>query len=134
MKNSTTSHASNNYQPLSLGELGELFTEFSHRFLCVVYCPRNRAQNVWPVLKRAKVPTILTLRDLVSKRKRRDRRLVKQFLELHQLHLLELKTLTIILSYVNNLHLITAKTRPKRLNKRRRKSIRNRTTLPAVPP
>ena len=134
INNSTTSHPNNNYQPLSINEVQHVFLKYSKRISAVVYCPRENAPDVTPALLTSKIPTILILKHLISKRKQKDNLLHSKYLKLHQPRSLEPKSLTLTLVYANKLSLLFAKNRPRRLSKRRRRSLKNKSTVKPVAP
>ena len=65
------------------------------------------------------------MKDIVSRGKQNDRSLLKEYRALHQKTALQLKTLIIVLAHSNLRSLIT-RSRPKKLSKRRRKTVRTR--------
>ena len=125
VNNSLSEHRSNGNNPLTAQQLQNVLTTFRDRIKAVVYCKRQGVPDIFENLKNT-VFTVHILKDLISKRKARDRKLLKQYSLLHQLHELELKSLTLILKYSGKLPALVRKSRPKKLNKRRRRAKRNR--------
>ena len=62
----------------------------------------------------------------MSKRKQKDPSLLKEYRALYQRPALELKTLTVVLAHKSNLRSLISRSRPKKLSKRRRKTLRIR--------
>ncbi len=129
INNSTTSHTNNNNQPLSINEVQQVLLKYSKRISADVYCPRETAPDVTPALLTSKIPIILILKHLISKRKQKDKLITSKNLKLHQSHSLELKFLTLTLFYANKLSVLFAKNRPRRLSKRRRCSLKNKSCV-----
>ena len=103
-----------------------MLESYQTRLKAIVYCPRNGAPNIFGFLKQTDVLTIHVLIDLVSKRKQKDPKLVKEYYQLHQKVHLELKSLTLILTHQESLHRLLKKTRHSKLNKRRRRAKKNK--------
>ena len=131
VNNSTTPHPSNNNQPLSLESVKHILDEYSTSILAVIHCPRQRAPDASPALVASNVVTVYVLTDLISKRKQKNVLLKNEYSKLHQAHELELKSLTLVLIYANNLDILSSKTR-KKLNKRHRKALKSRPSLLAA--
>ncbi len=134
INNSTTPHPNNINQPLSINEVQQILLKYSQRIFAVVYCPRENAPDVTTTLLTSKIPTILILKHLISKRKQKDKLVTSKYSKLHQPHSLELKSLTLTLVYANKLSVLFAKNRPRRLSKRRRRSLKNKSTVKSVAP
>ena len=66
------------------------------------------------------------MKDIESKRKQKDHNLLKECIALYQRPALERKTLTIVLAHKNNLRSLITRSRPQKLSKRRRKTLRTR--------
>ena len=126
INNSLTSHRTNNFRALAFSELSIVLESYQTRLKAIVYCPRNGAPSIFGFLKQTDVVTIHVLIDLVSKRKQKDPKLVKDYYQLHQKAHLELKTLTLILTHQKSLRRLLKKTRHSKLNKRRRIAKKNK--------
>ena len=126
INNSLTYHRTNNFRALAFSELSKVLEIYQTRLKAIVYCPRNGAPNIFGFLKQTDVLTIHVLIDLVSKRKHRDPKLVKEYYQLHQKVHLELKSLTLILTHQKSLRRLLKKTRRSKLNKRRRRVKKNK--------
>ena len=66
------------------------------------------------------------MKDIASRRKEKKPSLLEEYKLLHQKPVLELKTLTIVLAHKNNLRSLITQSRPTKLSKRRRKTLRTR--------
>ena len=97
----------------------------------LVYCRRVGTEDIYRYLK-VNFLTLNILKDIISKRKAKNKGLVGDYRALHQRHDLELKTLSVVLNNSSNLQRILAKSQPKRLNKRRRRALKK--NLPLRPP
>ena len=126
INNSLTSHRTNNYRELALPELATVLEHYQDRLKAIVYCPRNGAPNIFGFLKQTSIVTLHVITDLVSKRKQKDKNLIKEYYQLHQKHHLELKPLTLLLTHQNSLRCLLKKTRHSKLNKRRRRAKKNK--------
>ena len=126
VNNSLSRHRSNNNKPLTPSQLIEALEKYQERIEAIVYCPREGTPDIYNQLKRSTLVTIHLVKDIVSKRKQKDLSLLKEYRALHQRPALELKTLTIVLTHKSNLRSLITRSRPKKLSKRRRKTLRNR--------
>ena len=126
INNSLTSLRTNNFRALAFSELSNVLESYQTRLKAIVYCPRNGAPNIFVFLKQTDVVTIHVLIDLVSKRKQKDPKLVKECYQLHQKAHLALKSLTLILTHQKSLRRLLKKTRHSKLNKRRRRAKKNK--------
>ena len=126
VRNSISRHRSNNNKPLTPSQLIAVLEEYQERIEAIVYGPREGAPDIYEQLKRSTLVTIHIVKNIVSKRKQKDPSLLKEYRALHQRPALELKTLTIVLTHKNNLRSLITRSRPKRLSKRRRKTLRTR--------
>ena len=125
MNHSLSGDRSNNNKPLTPSQLIEVLEEYQERIEAIVYCPREGTPDNYDQLKRSTLVTIHIVKDIVSKRKQKDPSLLKEYRALHQRPALELKTLTIVLAH-NNLRSLITRSRPKKLSKRRSKTLRTR--------
>ena len=103
-----------------------MLEEYQERLEAIMYCPREGTPDIYDQLKRSTLATIHIVKDIVSKRKRKDPSLLEEYRELHQRPALELKTLTIVLAHKNNNRSLITRSRPKKYSKRRRKTLRTR--------
>ena len=123
VNNSLCEHTSNNNNPLTPQQLIKVLVGYSSRIKAVVYCKRRGLPDIFFSLKET-VLNVHFLKYLISKRKAPDRKLLKPYSSLHQLHELELKSLTLVFKYSENFDSLIRKKRPKTLKKRRRRALR----------
>ena len=126
MNNSLSHHRSNNNKPLTPSQIIAVLEEYQERLGAIVYCPREGTPDIYEQLKRSTLVIIHIVKDIVSKRKQKDPSLLKEYRALHQRPALEHKTLTIVLTHMKNLRSLITRSRPKKLIKRRRKTLRTR--------
>ena len=98
----------------------ELVSELRNlKGLCgIVYCQRLGTENIYSYLGVTGIPVLNLLKDLLSKQKQKDQKLLAKYLELHQDYRLEIKSLTFLRSYGGDIRLIRSKRQ--RLAKTRR--------------
>ena len=124
--NSLSRHRSNNNKPLTPSQLIAVLEEYQELIGAIMYCPREGTPDNYNQLKRSTQVTIHLVKDIVSKRKQKDPILLKEYRALHQRPAHELKTLNVALAHRNNLQSLITRSRPKKLSKRRRKTLRTR--------
>ena len=120
--NSLTPHHNNNHNPLSAQELIKELNLVKNKIGALVYCPQQGAPNIFAALKPTDFVVVQVLKDLLSKRKAKDPAVVNNYTQLHPPFSCEIKSLTIVRFYSFDLNRFIKKTRPKRLNQRRRKA------------
>ena len=125
LNNSLSKHSSNRNRPLSCPELLKVLSYYQKRLRDVVYCRRKGVPDIFRTLK-STVFSLNVLIDFISKRKARNVTLQREYSSLHQRPDLELKSLFLVLRYSENLSVLAERSRPKKLNKRRRRALRNR--------
>ena len=126
VNNSLSRHRSNNNKPLTPSQLIAVLEDYQERIEAIVYCPREGTLDIYNQLKRSTLVTIHIVKDIVSRRKQKDPSLLKEYRALDQRPALELKTLTIVLARRNYLRSLKTRSRPKKLSKRRLKTLRTR--------
>ena len=90
----------------------------------IVYCQRESTENISQQLKSIGIPTLNVVKDLLTKRKSKDKKLVWRYQALHQHPFLEIKTLTRARKYACDLRRIIKKTqRPSK--KREAEKLKN---------
>ena len=124
INNSICKHKSNFYRALSVIDLVNVLKSYQHRIRALVYCQRNRTPDIFLQLKETNILVLNIEKDFTSLRKQKDPEYLQNLKALHQSPDLELKHLNLILKHENDLHQITARSRPKRLSKRARKAIK----------
>ena len=126
VNNSLSRHCKNNKKPLTPSQLFAALEKYQEHIEAKVYCPREGTLDIYNQLKRSTLVTIGLVKDIVSRRKKKDPSLLKEYRAFYQKLALELKTLTIVLEHKNNLRSLITSSRPKKLSKRRRKTLRTR--------
>ena len=124
INNTISQHKSNFYKLCSPQELIGSVLKLKHRLSAIIYCQRIGTPNVLQQLPSTGVLVIDLVNDLLPARQVRKQFFLEEFRQLHQKANLELRTLTIIRRYQNQLHRFTKK--KTRLSKRRRAAKRNR--------
>ena len=122
VNNSISPHSSNFYSPPSGSELTKQISKLEN---CqgVVYCPRKGSPNIYPLLKKLKIPVLHVTRELLSQRKRQDKKILAKYEALHQEPAFEVKTLSIIRKHNWQLKkLIKKKKKPSSKKRRARKN------------
>ena len=105
VNNSLSRHQSNNNKPLTPSQLISVLENYQERIEAIVYCPREGTPDIYDQVKRSALVTIHLVKDNVSRRKQKDPSLLKKYRALHQR---------------------PARSRPKKLSMRRRKTLRTR--------
>ena len=126
VKNSLSRHRSNNKKPLTPSQPIAVLEKYQERIEAIVFCTREGTPDIYDQLTRSTLVTIHIVKDIVSRRKQKDPSLLKEYRALHQRPALQLKTLNIMLAHKNNLRSLITRSRPKKLSKRRRKTLRTR--------
>ena len=103
----------------------KVFSHYQKRLRAVVYCRRKGVPDIFRTLK-STVFSLNVFIDFISKREACNVTLQREYYSLHQRPDLELKSLFLVLRYSENLSVLAEKSRPKKLNKRRRRSLRTR--------
>ena len=122
VNNSISSHKSNYHCALSGSELTKQIMKLEN---CqgVVCCPRKSSPNIYPLLKKLKIPVLHVTRELMLQSKRQDRKLSAEYESLHQEPAFEIKNLSIIRKHNWQLRkLIKKKKKPSSKKRRARKN------------
>ena len=127
LNNSISEHISNNFISLSSQKLVQTLNQYSASVKALVYSRRVGTKDIYRFLK-GNILTLNILKDIISKRKTKNKGLVGDYRPLHQRHDLELKTLSVVPNNSSNLQRILAKSQPKRLNKRRQRALKNKSS------
>ena len=125
INNTLSKHKSNNYRPLSVNELLDVFKSLENKLSALVYCHRYRTPDIFETLKQQCIPILSIERDFISVRKQKDLNFLTELKAIHHRTELELKHLDLILRNQQDLSQITAKSRLKRPSKRARKALKN---------
>ena len=99
LNNSISSHRTNNYTPCPLDELLAYLQSKRRQIRVIVYCKRTGAPDFFEDLRKRKVIVIKTTGSLISRRKRQNPSILREYLQLHQSSELELKSLRVVMSH-----------------------------------
>ena len=108
MNNSITYSPTDPRTPLTEEELVAEILKLE-RVIGIVYCVRKGAIDVYKQLKATDFPALHIVNDLLSQRKRKDKKIVRGNSNLYLDHYLEIKTLTIVKKHGNDLKGIVKK-------------------------
>ena len=103
LNNSISSHRTNNYTPCPLDELLAYLQSKRRQISGIVYCRRTGTPDVFEDLRKTEIIVIKTTGSLISRRKRQNPVVLKEYLQLHQSSELELKSLRVVLSHRDHL-------------------------------
>ena len=96
------------------------------RVLGIVYCVRRGAPDIYRELKATGIPVLHIVKDLLSKQKSKDERVLRSYSKLHLRPFLEIKTLTNVQKYGSNLKTnIKRKQRPSQKERRKNQSLKS---------
>ena len=123
LNDSLSRHRSNNNKLLAPSQLIAVLKKYQERIEAIVYCPREGTPNIYNQIKRNSLVTIYLVKYIGSRCKQRDPSLLKEYRALHQKPALDFETLTIVLPHKNNLRSLITRSRPKKLSRRRRKTL-----------
>ena len=79
LNNSLSRHRKNNNKPLTPSQLIAVLEEYQEHIEAIVYFPREGTPDIYDQLKRSTLVTIHIVKDIVSKRKRKDSSLPKEY-------------------------------------------------------
>ena len=108
INNSLTHSPSDPRIPLTPNELLNEVLKLQ-RVVGIVYCVRRGAPDKYKELKATGIPVLNIVKDLLSKRKSKDERVLGSYSKLHLRPFLEIKTLTIVRKDGSNLKTIIKK-------------------------
>ena len=121
INNSTTNPKSDPRSPLTAEQLVTEIQKLKRKVVGIVFCERAGAPNVYKELKATGIPTLNVVRDLLSRRKQKDRQLITEYRKLHQKPALEIKTLSVVKKNDSNLTAIIKKRQSPSQSQRRKK-------------
>ena len=131
LNNSLSKHRTNANTLYPLDDLISYLQSKRHRFKAIIYCRRTRTTDIFDSLMRTGILIVPTTK-LISRGKRQDPALVRQYLEVHQSSELELKSLRVVLTHRENLpgifSKIRARTQKPSQGRRKAKARREETT------
>ena len=118
-----TSPKSDNKTPLNGDQL---------KVVGIVYCVREGAPDVYNKLKETEIPVLHIVKNLLSRRRQKDKKVLKKYSKLHLDPFLELKTLFSIVRNNGNLKRICKKKNIKPQKQRKKNSANKYSTLRLV--
>ena len=126
INNSVTSPRKDPRKPLTPEQLVNEIKNIKHKAVGIVYCVREGAPDVYKELKGTGIPVLHIVKDLLSRRKQKDKELVRSYSQLHLAPHLEIKTLTIVQNHGDNLKaIIKKKHSPSQQQRRKKQKKRN---------
>ena len=99
LNNSISSHSTNNYMPCPLDELLAYLQSKRRQISGIVYCRRTGAPDIFEDLRNTEIIVVKTTDSLISRRKRQNPVVLREYLQLKQSSELELKSLRVVLSH-----------------------------------
>ena len=111
LNNSISSHRTNNYTPCPLDELLAYLQSKRRQISAIVYCRRTGTPNIFEDLRKTEKIFIKTTGNIISRSKRQNPAVLREYLQLHQSRELELKSLRVLLSHRDHLPGIFSKIR-----------------------
>ncbi len=124
VNNSLSKYPGNNFTALSPSKFLEVVRGYS-QVKALLYVQRDGTPDIFDALKREKLLTLHILKDLISKRKAKQRALLLKYRDLHPETGLELKSLRIVSNHCSNLKRLQKSRRP-RLNLKRRLAMKQK--------
>ena len=99
LNNSISSHRTNNYTPSPLEELLAYLQSKRRQISAIVYCRRTGTPDIFEDLRKTEIIVMKTTGNLISRSKRQNPAVIREYLQLHQSNELELKSLRVVLSH-----------------------------------
>ena len=99
LNNSLTQHRSNNFTQVSPERLTKILLSFSNQIQGVVHCTREGDPDIWDHIKTLRTQgfqVAAIVREILPKQKSNDPEILKEYLQLHQKPLYELRTLAAV--------------------------------------
>ena len=109
INNSISKHNSNNDTALTEFELRNILLYYKSKIAAIVYCQRVETPKIYDLLCSTGILNLSVTGDLISKRKQKDTRFLRQYFQIHQETDLELKSFSIVRSNTANLKKIKNK-------------------------
>ena len=124
INNTVTSPKSNNRTHINGDQLKVEIERLQRKvdIVVIVYCVREGAPDVYNNSKETEIPVLHIVKNLLSRRKQKDKRVSKKYIKLHLDHFLELKTLFSIVRNNGNLKKICKKKNSKPQKQRTKNS------------
>ena len=127
LNNSISSHRTNNYAPCPLDELLAYLQSKRKQISAIVYC----RSDIFEDLRKTEIIVKKTTGNLISRSKRQNPAVFREYLQLHQSSELELRSLRVVLSHRDHLPGIVSKIRAqtKKPSQRSRKAKARRAEM-----
>ena len=109
INNSISKHISNDDTAPTEFELRNILRYYKSNIAAIVYCQGVETPNIYDLLCSTGILIFSVTGDLISKRKQKDTRLLRQYFQIHQETDLELKSFSIVRSNTANLRKIKNK-------------------------
>ena len=103
LTNSISSHRTSNFTPCPLDELLAYLQSKQRQISGIVYCRRTGTPDIFEDLRRTEIIVKKTTGSLISRRKRHNPAVLREYLQLHQSSVMELKSLLVVLSHRDHL-------------------------------
>lgn len=117
LSNSISAHRTNDFCPLPVEDLIKCLKEHKERFTAIVYCRRLGSPDLFNQLKETGILILDVKRNLISKKKRRNPLILREFSQVHPKTKLEINVLFTVLNHLQNLRFLTKKHRSKSKSK-----------------
>ena len=84
LKNSISSHRTNNYTPCPVDDLLEYLQSKRKQISAIVYCRRTSTQDIFEDLRKTEIIAINTTSNFISTSERKSPEVLREYLQLHQ--------------------------------------------------
>ena len=111
MKNSISSHRTNNYTPCPIDEILAYLQSKRKQISAIVYCRRTGTLDIFEDLRKTETIVITTTGNFISRSKKLNPAVLRENLQLHKSSELELKSLRVVLSHRDHLPGVFSKIR-----------------------
>ena len=119
LNNSIYSHRTDNYTPFSLDELLAYLQSMRRQTNAIVYYRRTGTPDIFGDLRKTEIIVTKKTGNFISRTKRQNPAVCREYLQLQQSIDMELKSLRVVLSHRDHLPCIFSKIRPRPRNHRR---------------
>ena len=103
LNNSISTYRTNNYTPCPLDELLAYLQSMRKQISYIVYCRRTSTSDVFEYLPKTEIIFIKTTGYLISRSRRQNAAVLRDYLQQHQSSKLELKSQRVVLSHRDHL-------------------------------
>ena len=111
LNNSISSHRTNNYAPCPLDELLAYLQSKGKQINAIVYCRSTGTPDIFEDLRKTEIIVKKTTGNPISRSKRQNPAVLKEYLQLHQSSELELRSLRVVRTHRDHLPGIVSKIR-----------------------